>query len=275
MTVPPPPSEPPTIGQPRHKPPQFITHPDPTAPVGEWWRGPLHPREPDASEQAAPVDLTKAGTDPDAAPATDAGADDPADVGEDQAAEADDPEQPEAAAEADDDAPAWVDTLAQRLGTQLGTIISETPEERAERLRAEREARHEAAGETESERRARHRREAIARRQRASVLWRQPQSERARRFRRWCVLTTISASVGFAVHLPQALAHLPMPVGLGALGAAWLLDLKLRGGGHVRVTQVRGPVALTYLCVVRVPVASALVAVLGLGPLLALLNNAH
>lgn len=219
-TIPPPPAQPPTIGQ--------------EAPVVEWWRksGPWSPR----------------------------------DSAEDQTAE------PQATEEADNDPRVWVsefaDTLAERLGARIGTILTETPEERVERERAEHEAKYEGR-ETEAQRDARHRREAIARHQRASALWRQNDAERARRFRRWCTLTAASAAAGYLVHLPQAITHLPLSVGVTAVGATWLLDHKLRGGGHVRVTQVRGP-AVIYLCLVRIPLASALFAVLGLTPLFAL-----
>lgn len=169
--------------------------------------------------------------------------------------------------------PPWIDALAERLGARIGTVLSETPEERALREQQERDAIHEAAGETEHQRRARHKREAIARRQRASTLWHQDDAERTRRFRRWCILTATSASVGYLLHLPQAIAHLPLPVGTGALILGWAFDHRMRGGGHVRVTQVRGPAAITYLCLVRIPVASALVAVLGLVPLFALTTH--
>jgi hypothetical protein len=177
------------------------------------------------------------------------------------------------AAEPAGDPRIWVsefaDNLAERLGTRIGTILTETPDERAERERAEHEAKYEGK-ETDAQRRARHRREAIARRQRNSVLWRQGNDERAKRFRRWCILTALSAAGGYLLHLPQALTHVPLPVGVGALAVSWLFDRKMRGGGHVRVTQVRGPAALTYLCLVRIPLASALFAVLGLTPVFAL-----
>jgi hypothetical protein len=240
-TIPPPPTQPPTTDGP---------------PGAKWWSkgGPWSQPAPE------PVNLRKDNTD----------------AVEDQAV-ADDAQEPEAEPETAGDtdaAPAWVDTLADRLGTRLGTIISETPEERTLREQQERDAVHEAAGETESQRRARHKREAVARRQRAGALWHQDHTERTKRFRRWCILTFVSASAGYAVHLPQALAHLPFSVGLGALGLAWAFDLKMRGWGHVRVTQVRGP-AVLYLCLVRVPVSSALIAVLGLAPLLALTGPHH
>jgi hypothetical protein len=184
--------------------------------------------------------------------------------------------EPEVTGESDATTRIWVsafaDALAVRLGDRVGTILTETPDERAERERAERDAVHEAKGETENQRRRRHRREAITRRQRASVLWRQDDAERRKRFRRWCILTAASAAAGYLMHLPQALTHVPLPVGVGAVFLGWLLDHKLRGGGHVRVTQVRGP-AVLYLCLVRIPMASALIAVLGLTPIFALTNH--
>ncbi|MFJ9448184.1 hypothetical protein ACIRRH_41170 [Kitasatospora sp. NPDC101235] len=252
-TIPPPPSEPPTVGMP---------DPDPEPePVTEWWRKSWPPIPPQhTTKPAEPVDLHKDNTDT-----------------EDQAVEDDDQEQAEAgtAGESDTARRVWVsefaDALAQRLGARIGTILTETPEERAERERVEHEAKYEAKGETEQERRNRHRREAIVRRQRASILWHQTPNERTRRFRRWCILTAASAAAGYLLHLPQILTGLPLPVGVGAVFLGWVLDLKMRGGGHVRVTQVRGP-AVLYLCAVRVPLASALLALLGLTPLFALTN---
>ncbi|MEU4296369.1 hypothetical protein [Kitasatospora aureofaciens] len=251
MNIPPPPTSPPTASMPD-------AQPEP-----EWWRknGPWSPSA--SKPQPKPVDLTKAAVDDQDGTVTD----------EDQA-------EPDVDAEATGEPDAatriWIsefaDNLAKRLGDQVGTILTETPEERAERQRAEREAHYEAKGETEEQRRARHRREAIARRQKASVLWRQEDAERRKRFRRWCIITATSAAAGYLLHLPQALTHVPLPVGVGAVVLAWLLDHKMRGGGHVRVTQVRGP-AVLYLCLVRIPLASALIAVLGLTPLFALTTH--
>lgn len=243
-TIPPPPAHPPTIG--------------PTEPEAEpeWWRR-NGPWSQGATSKPKPPKVN---------------------LGKDNSPDEDDQEKPEPETPGSDDAAhrIWIsefaDALAERLGTQVGTILTETPDERAERKRAEREAVFEAKGETEQQRRRRHRREAIARRQKASVLWRQNDDERTRRFRRWCILTAASAAAGYLVHLPQALTHLPLPVGVGAVAVAWVLDHKLRGGGHVRVTQVRGP-AVIYLCLVRIPLASALVAVLGLTPLFALTTH--
>ncbi|MEV7935270.1 hypothetical protein AB0O82_03925 [Kitasatospora sp. NPDC088264] len=158
---------------------------------------------------------------------------------------------------------------------RLGLLISETPEERAERMRAEREDWHERQGETPAQREARHRSERLAVRRQASAAWRQPQSERARRFRRWCILTTASAVVGYSVGAVQLVAHVPIAVAALAAGGAWFFDLRMRGWGQVRVSEVRGAGALTVLVLVRVPLASALVGALGLAPLITLLSTSH
>ncbi|NUP53383.1 MAG: hypothetical protein HOW97_39585 [Catenulispora sp.] len=239
MTIPPPPTIPPTAGMPDAEP--------------EWWRknGPWSPST--SKPKPKPVNLKK----------TDSGQTEPdADT--------------EAAGETDTATRIWVsefaDAMAKRLGDRVSTILTETPDERAERLREEREAAYKAKGESEDERKARHRREAITRRQKASALWHQVDAERRKRFRRWCILTAASAAAGYLMHLPQVLTHVPLPVGVGAVILSWLLDHKLRGGGHVRVTQVRGP-AVLYLCLARVPLASALFAVLDLTPLFALTTH--
>ncbi|MGW3072350.1 hypothetical protein [Kitasatospora sp. NPDC001132] len=241
MNIPPPPDQPPTAGMPQPEP------------HGTWWskNGPW--------SQPKPTNLRK--TEP---------------VGEHPAVE-DDHDEPTTETAGEPNAQRiWVsefaDALADRLGTRIGTILTETPEERAEREHTEHEAKYEAKGETDEQREARHRREAIARRQRASVLWRQDDAERRKRFRRWCILTAASAAGGYLLHLPQLLTAVPLPVGVGALILGWAFDRKMRGGGHVRVTQVRGP-AVLYLCLVRVPLASALIAVLGLTPLFALTHH--
>ncbi|WBP89515.1 hypothetical protein [Kitasatospora cathayae] len=244
---PPPPTQPPTVGVPNTEP--------------EWWRknGPWSPST--SKPKPKPVNLKKAN----------------ATSTTDKAVEDNNQEEPDTETSGEGDAQRiWIsefaDALAERLGTRIGTILTETPDERAERERAEHEAKYEAKGETEQQRRRRHRREAIARRQKASVLWRQDSDERTKRFRRWCILTAASAAAGYLLHLPQALTHLPLSVGVGAVAVSWLFDHKMRGGGHVRVTQVRGP-AVLYLCLVRVPLASALFAVLGLTPLFALTTH--
>jgi hypothetical protein len=161
------------------------------------------------------------------------------------------------------------------LADRLGVLISETPEERRARQHQEREAAFEAAGETKAERKDRHRAEKLDRQRRTSAMWHQPHGERARRFRRWCALTVLSASAGYAVGLVQLVTHLPYPVALAATAGAWVLDLRMRGWGHVRVSAVRGFGALTVLTVVRIPFGSALTAVLGLGHLFALASTHH
>ncbi|MFJ9771209.1 hypothetical protein ACIRVF_08190 [Kitasatospora sp. NPDC101157] len=225
MTVPPPPTAPPTIGAPD-------AQPEP-----EWWRknGPWNP----STSKPGPVDLGKPRQ--------------PADDAEEQAEQHSEP---------------WV----RRVRHNLHGLISQTPQEQAANARRRREDTYQEQGETPEEREARHQRERRSAERHASILWRQPQTERARRFRRWCILTAASAAAGYLLHLPQALTHLPLPVGVGAVFLSWLLDHKMRGGGHVRVTQVRGP-AVLYLCLVRVPLASALFAVLGLTPLFALTTH--
>ncbi|MQS18091.1 hypothetical protein F7Q99_39370 [Streptomyces kaniharaensis] len=156
---------------------------------------------------------------------------------------------------------------------RVGLYITETPEERRSRQRQEDDARREAEGETPRERAQRHRAEDRKRQhlaQRLATLpWRHEHTERARRFRRWCTLTALSASAGFAVGLVQWAASLPLAVGIGTWAGAYVLDLKVRGWGRTPVSQVRGPGRVVVLVLARVPVASALAAVCHLSPLLA------
>lgn len=159
------------------------------------------------------------------------------------------------------------------LADHLTSVLSETQEERERRRRDEHEARHADAGETALERRQRHRTEHADRQRRASMLPLVHHSERARRFRRWVVLTGLSASVGYTFDLVQIAAGLPPSVAGGALGGCWLLDRAMRGGGRIRVSEVHGVIPLALLVFVRVPFASVLVALLGLAPLLALTNH--
>lgn len=163
---------------------------------------------------------------------------------------------------------------------RLGLYITETPEQRARREREEDDAvRAKRDDETPQQRAKRHRAEDRRHRERqqrlASLPWRVPHGERARRFRRWCSLTALSASVGYAVHLVQWVAHLPYAVGIGALVAAVALDLRIRGAFSVPVSQVSGFRRVFVLVLVRVPVASALAAMVGLAPLLALTGHTH
>ena len=161
------------------------------------------------------------------------------------------------------------------LADQLTGVLSETPEEREKRRHAEAEARYADAGETRAERSQRHRAERRAHQHRASALLRVHHSERTRRFRRWVVLTGLSASVGYGLHVVQGATTLPPTVAGAALGCSWLLDLWMRRWGKVRVSQVRGLFPLALLIVIRMPLASVLVALLGLAPLLALTGHHH
>jgi len=164
----------------------------------------------------------------------------------------------------EDDDPSTV--LPSAFIDRLATLIAETPEERAQRLQVEREAAFIAHGETRSEREARHRAERKAAERAATAMWRQDHAERAKRFRKWVLLTAVSAGIGWQLRLPQALAHVPMPVTVAVwLAAAWM-DWHLRDHGRVRVSSVRGPLRLVVLIVVRAPLASALLAVLRLVP---------
>jgi hypothetical protein len=168
------------------------------------------------------------------------------------------------------------DRLIQSVDA-LSRSITETPEERELRLRAEDDAARAAAGETPRQCAQRHRaqgREAQRAVQRATTrVWKVGPDERARRFRRWCTLTALSASAGYAVGLVQWVSTLPLPVAaLFALPAAYWLDLRMRGGvrNPVRLTDLRGPVPIGAVLLARVPVASVLASLLGLNQLLAL-----
>ena len=204
------------------------------------------------------------------------------DSGEDQAeddvpvdlAKAEPVERPEPEAvdeDQDDDRQPPFDLRA--LAGQLTDVLSETPEERVQRRQRERDERLATAGETPAERRQRHRDERRQHEHRASALIRVHHAERTRRFRRWVALTALSASVGYGLHVVQTAARLPPTEAGAALGGSWILDLWLRRWGKVRVSRVRGMFPLALLVIVRIPVASVLVALLGLAPLLALTNH--
>jgi hypothetical protein len=156
---------------------------------------------------------------------------------------------------------------------RIGLYITETPDERRRRRREEDDAVREAAGETPRQRAQRHRAEDRQRQHTAERLaalpWRQGDAARARRFRRWCTLTALSASAGFSVGLVQWVASQPLPVGIAAWAGAWALDLRMRDWGRTPVSQVRGGGRVTVLVLARVPVASALAAICQLAPLLA------
>ncbi|MFD4394670.1 hypothetical protein [Kitasatospora sp. NPDC058478] len=179
-----------------------------------------------------------------------------------------------------DDLVGFADLLAER--------ISETPGDRAARLEANRELAKErarvqedqaraAAGETPTQRTRRHRQQQLADQREARTRARRERrraarvagpSDRAKRFRRWAILTAISAVGGYVTGLvPLITPGGPM---VGALVAALGLglDVRTRDMGRLRVSEVRGwPVVLLIL--LRIPVASGLAVACGLAPLLA------
>ncbi|MFF2353958.1 hypothetical protein ACFVVL_29775 [Kitasatospora sp. NPDC058115] len=182
-----------------------------------------------------------------------------------------------------DDLVGMVDLLAER--------ITETPDERAARRQAEREldrqrararedAERAAAGETPEQRTRRHREQQLAdrreartqaRRQRRRAARTAGPSERTRRFRRWCVLTAISATGGYATGLVSLIAPGGPFVGLLVAAFGWTLDLQVRDRGRQRVSEVTGPWPLITLVALRVPVASGLAVAAGLDRLFAAL----
>ncbi|MFJ7908218.1 hypothetical protein [Kitasatospora sp. NPDC096204] len=183
-----------------------------------------------------------------------------------------------------DDLVGLVDLLADRL--------SETPEGRAARLEAQRElekqrarvredAARAAAGETPAQRDLRHRQQRLADQREAKVRARRQyrkaaratagSSDRTRRFRRWCVLTAISAVGGYATGLVELITPGGPFVGLLLAGAGWALDLHLRDRGRLRVSEVCRPGPLLILIAARIPVASGLAVATGIAPLFAAL----
>lgn len=157
----------------------------------------------------------------------------------------------------------------QAFADRLGQLVTETPQERAERQRAEREASFKASGETSKDRKARHKAERKEHQRLADRKARQAKqrtSGRARRFRRWCILTALSASAGYAVGLVQILADGGTGVALFAAGLGWALDLRIRGWGQTRVSEVRHPLGLAVMVVARAPLASGLAAALAIIP---------
>ncbi|MFG2919616.1 hypothetical protein ACGF0D_42960 [Kitasatospora sp. NPDC048298] len=180
-----------------------------------------------------------------------------------------------------------VDRLADRL--------SETPQDRAARLETERElARQraraqedrvrEAAGETPKQRDLRHRQQRLAdeheakdraRRQRRKAARAAGPTDRTRRFRRWCVLTAISAVGGYSVGLVPLIATGGPWVGLVLAAGGWAVDLFLRDLGRLRVSEVRGAGPLVLLVLARIPVASGLAVAAGLAPLITALHLFH
>jgi hypothetical protein len=147
---------------------------------------------------------------------------------------------------------------------RIAAAIAETPEQRRDRAEQARRA-----TETKAETKARHKQAKRDAEHRAAAFYRQHSGERARRVRKWSAVTVLAASVGYAVHLVQLVSSLPFGVGVGALAACWVLDLRLRGWGTVRVADVRGPRSWLLLVAARIPFGSALAAVLHLAPLLA------
>lgn len=182
-----------------------------------------------------------------------------------------------------DDLVGLVDLLADR--------ISETPEDRAARQETERElekgrarvredAARAAAGETPAQRDLRHRQQRLADQREAKLRARRQHrkaaratgpSDRTRRFRRWCVLTAISAVGGYTTGLVGLIAPGGPFVGLLLAAAGWALDLHMRDRGRLRVSEVRRPGPLLILIAARIPVASGLAVATGLAPLFAAL----
>ncbi|MGA5824259.1 hypothetical protein ACPC54_41250 [Kitasatospora sp. NPDC094028] len=183
-----------------------------------------------------------------------------------------------------DDLVGMVDLLASR--------INETPEERTARLENERELdkrrrRAEedrvlaAAGETPEQRTKRHRRQQLADKREAAAKARRKRrraartagpSDRVLRFRRWCVLTAISAVGGYATGLVQITTPGGPYVGVLLALFGWALDLHLRDRGRLRVSEVRGPGPLALLVLARIPVASGIAVATGAAPLLSALH---
>jgi hypothetical protein len=155
---------------------------------------------------------------------------------------------------------------ASAFADRLGQIITETPEDRRTRQHAEREAQFKASGETAEQRKTRHKAERKhAKRQaaRKARLAKEGNSGRARRFRRWCTLTALSASAGYSVGLVQLITPGGPYVGLLLAGFGYGLDLRLRNWGGTRVSEVRRPLPLAVLVICRIPVASGLTVALG------------
>ncbi|MFG2919636.1 hypothetical protein ACGF0D_43060 [Kitasatospora sp. NPDC048298] len=171
-----------------------------------------------------------------------------------------------------------------RVADRIALILSETNKERAERLQAERDAAFARAGETQRQKTERHKREKHARQTRARrrQIGRElfDSALRAKRFNRWLLLTAASAALGFHSGLVQICGAVirsssdpVMGVGAGLFltGLGYAVDWYLRGGatrqgGAVSVTEVRGRVRIPLLVVTRVPVASALTALLTYTP---------
>jgi hypothetical protein len=173
-----------------------------------------------------------------------------------------------------------VDRAQQRTAEaveRIGQLITETPEDRRARQHAEREAAFKAAGETPEQRKARHKAERKQAKRTAARKARKAKtgdSGRARRFRRWCTLTAISASAGYAVGLVQVISPGGPYVGLLLAGFGYALDLRLRNWGGTRVSEVRRFIPLAALVICRVPVASGLTVALGAQSLITAVSHA-
>jgi hypothetical protein len=174
---------------------------------------------------------------------------------------------------------AAADAAQQRLSEsmdELSRAITETPDERRRRLRAEDDAVRAEQGETPRQRAQRHQAEDRAQRRKAqrgaSRAWKADAGERARRFRRWCALTALSASVGYGIGVVQQITALPVPVaGFFVLPAAYWLDLRIRGGVRhaVRLSDLRGWRPIGCVVLTRIPVSSVLASLLHLDQALA------
>ncbi|MFC5885346.1 hypothetical protein RMN57_17190 [Kitasatospora sp. CM 4170] len=182
-----------------------------------------------------------------------------------------------------DDLVGFADLLAER--------ISETPEDRAQRRESERELAKQraraledreraAAGETPAQRDLRHRQQQLADRREARTRARRERrraaraadpSDRAVRFRRWAILTAISAVGGYTTGLVSLIEPGGPYVGLLLAAAGWALDLHTRDRGRLRVSEVRGAGPLLVLVALRIPLASGLAVATGLSPLFAAL----
>jgi hypothetical protein len=156
---------------------------------------------------------------------------------------------------------------------ELTRTITETPEQRRTRLRQEDDYERRLAGETPQQQAARHRREDRQRARAQSRLWRVGQGERARRFRRWCTLTVVSASAGYALGLVQLISTQSYYWINAAVffPATYVLDRQLRGGWvHAeRISAVRGKHAISAVLLTRIPVSSVIASLLHLDGLLA------
>lgn len=154
----------------------------------------------------------------------------------------------------------------------LSRAIVETPEQRRHRERTEDDDRREALGETPKQRKRRHqaedRKRRAIRRRLESLPWHRSSAERVRRFRRWCVMTALSATAGTSIATfldgDQGLALLVLTLGYGA-------DLWSRQLGTLAVSDVtmRQPVRLLMVLLIRMPFAAALASLCHVAPLIA------